>query len=70
MKLSILVKKLNDILLKNGDCDVYVWNSDLCEHIKPQYAKYVYSDMIKEELLELPEYKEDFDKILHNVIIE
>ena len=70
MKLSILIKELKDILSKNGDCAVYVWNSDLCEHIEPQYAKYVYGDMLKEELVDIPEYKDDFDKILHNVIIE
>jgi len=70
MKLSILIKDLNNILIKNGDCDVFIWNNDLCEHIEPQYTKYVYGDMLKEELVDIPEYKEDFDRILHNVIIE
>ena len=70
MKLSILIKDLNNILIKNGDCDVFIWNNELCEHNNLHYAKYVYNDMLDEDLMDIPEYENDFNKILHNVIIK
>ena len=68
MKASELIERLAKYINENGDCEVYLWNTDLMKHILINDVYFVGDEMFNQDLDD-GDYVKDFHNIYHNIVI-
>lgn len=68
MKASELIERLAREINENGDCAVYIWNTDLMKHILINDVYFVDDEHFDNDLDD-EDYAKDFHNIYHNIVI-
>jgi len=68
MKASELIERLAKYINENGDCAIYIWNTDLIKHILINDVYFVGDEMFDQDLDD-EDYIKDFHNIYHNIVI-
>lgn len=70
MHISELIKSLQEIENKYGDCKIYYWDQFEIQHNPVNKVLYVNEFDLREDLSDDIDYMMDFERIKNNVIIE
>ena len=69
MKITELIKELQDILYNYGDTDVYMWNEQRMRHILVNHVKFPVSEDFIIGLKDNKEYVDDFNMIFESTVL-
>ena len=69
MKLTELIKELQDILYNYGDTDVYVWNEQRMRHILVNHVKFPVAEDFIVGLKDNKDYVDDFNMIFESAVL-
>ncbi len=69
MKITELIKELQDILYNYGDTDVYVWNEQQMHHVPVDHVRFSVPEDFVMRLKDDKDYVEDFNMILESTVL-
>lgn len=69
MKITELIKELQDILYNYGDTDVYVWNEQRMRHILVNHVKFPVAEDFIVGLKDNKDYVDDFNMIFESAVL-
>ena len=69
MKITELIKELQDILYNYGDTDVYVWNEQRMRHILVNHVKFPVAEAFIVGLKDNKDYVDDFNMIFESAVL-
>ena len=69
MKITELIKELQDILYNYGDTDVYVWNEQRMCHMPVNHVKFPVAEDFIIGLKDNKEYVDDFNMIFESAVL-
>ena len=69
MKITQLIKELQDILYNYGDTDVYVWNEQRMRHILVNHVKFPVAEDFIVGLKDNKDYVDDFNMIFESAVL-
>lgn len=69
MKITELIKELQDILYNYGDTDVYMWNEQRMRHILVNHVKFPVAEDFIIGLKDNKEYVDDFNMIFESAVL-
>ena len=69
MKVSELIKELQDILNNHGDTDTYIWNESTMKHMPVHKVHFPVTEDFVIGLKDDKEYVDDFNMILESAVI-
>ena len=69
MKITELIKELQDILYNYGDTDVYMWNEQRMRHIPINYVKFPVAEDFIVGLKDNKDYIDDFNMIFESAVL-
>ena len=69
MKITELIKELQDILYNYGDTDVYVWNEQRMRHMTVNHVKFPVSEDFIVGLKDNKDYVDDFNMIFESAVL-
>ena len=69
MKITELIKELQDILYNYGDTDVYMWNEQRMRHIPVNRVKFPVAEDFIIGIKDNKEYVDDFNMIFESAVL-
>ena len=69
MKITELIKEVQDILYNYGDTDVYVWNEQRMRHILVNHVKFPVAEDFIVGLKDNKDYVDDFNMIFESAVL-
>lgn len=69
MNISKLIKSLEEIKNKHGDCEVFYWDVYHLVHNPIEYVIYQTEENFREDLVDCKQYVNDFERTKNNVIL-
>ena len=69
MKITELIKELQDILYNYGDTNVYMWNEQRMRHISVNHVKFPVAEDFIIGLKDNKEYVDDFNMIFESAVL-
>ena len=69
MKITELIKELQDILYNYGDTDVYVWNEQRMRQMPVNHVKFPVAEDFIIGLKDNKEYVDDFNMIFESAVL-
>ena len=69
MKITELIKELQDILYNYGDTDVYIWNEQRMRHILVNHVKFPVAEDFIVGLKDNKDYVDDFNMIFESAVL-
>ena len=69
MKVTELIKELQDIVSNYGDTDVYIWNEQRMRHVSVEHVNFPVAEDFVMGLKDDKDYVDDFNMILESAVL-